>query len=155
MRFFKDGGIIVDGAPTLPVTLATPYTSDEVFAVQLAQSADVLYLVHPNHAPRRLSRTSHVDWTLEEVAFTDGPYLDTNVTTTTLNPSAATGTIAITANTTEGVNGGQGFLSTDEGRLVSLKHGNTWGWARITGVNATTAVDAEVEGDFGGSGAVS
>ena len=145
MRFFKDGGIIVDGDPALPVTLATPYTSDEIFAVQLAQTADVLYLVHPNHAPRKLSRTSHVDWTLEEVEFTDGPYLDTNVTATTLDPSGTGGTVTITASATEGINGGQGFLASDVGRLVAFKYGN-WGWTRITGFTSSTEVTAEIEG---------
>lgn len=43
--------------------VATPYTSDQVNDVRFAQSADVMYLVHPSHAIRTLSRTDHNAWT--------------------------------------------------------------------------------------------
>ena len=148
LRFFKDGGAIVDGDPPVPVEVAAPWDESELFAVQTAQSADVLYLVHPNHAPRKLSRASHVDWTLEEAAFADGPYLDANATATALRPSAERGTVAIAASGTDGVNGGRGFLASDVGRLVSLKHGAGWGWARIAAVAGATRVTAEVRRDF-------
>ncbi len=46
-RFFKDGGIIVDGGSS-PVSVASPFTAGDVFAVQ---TADLLYLVHPDHPP--------------------------------------------------------------------------------------------------------
>ncbi len=84
--------------------------------------------------------------------FRDGPYLDTNVTATTLSLSAMTGSITINASGTAGINGGQGFLV---GRLVSVQRGGTWGWARITDVNSTTQVLAGMGGNFGGTGAVS
>lgn len=43
--------------------VATPYTSAQVNDVRFAQSADVMYLVHPSHAVRTLSRTDHNAWT--------------------------------------------------------------------------------------------
>jgi len=43
--------------------VATPYTSAQVGDVRFAQSADVMYLVHPSHAVRTLSRTDHNAWT--------------------------------------------------------------------------------------------
>jgi len=43
--------------------VATPYTSAQVSDVRFAQSADVMYLVHPSHAIRTLSRTDHNAWT--------------------------------------------------------------------------------------------
>jgi len=43
--------------------VATPYTSAQVSDVRFAQSADVMYLVHPSHAVRTLSRTDHNAWT--------------------------------------------------------------------------------------------
>jgi hypothetical protein len=43
--------------------VATPYTSAQVGDVRFAQSADVMYLVHPSHAIRTLSRTDHNAWT--------------------------------------------------------------------------------------------
>ena len=38
------------------VELPTPYGADNLFALKLAQSADVLYIAHPDHAPLRLER---------------------------------------------------------------------------------------------------
>ena len=45
--------------------VATPYTSAQVSDVRFAQSADVMYLVHPSHAVRTLSRTDHNAWTFD------------------------------------------------------------------------------------------
>lgn len=67
MRFFKDGGLILDGES--PYCIAAPWGADEVFGVRFVQSADTLFLVHPAHAPRRLTRTGHTAWSLEALAF--------------------------------------------------------------------------------------
>ena len=151
MRFFRDGGQIVLGG--LPLAIATPWSADEIFAVQTAQSADVLYLVHPDHAPRKLSRTSHVDWTLEEIAFADGPYLDANTGATTMAASATTGSVAVTASGTAGVNGGLGFLAGDIGRSLRLEHGGNHGWGRITAVADATHATVAVEDAFASTAA--
>jgi hypothetical protein len=100
--------------------ISTPYLTAELFDIKFAQSADVMYITHPNHEVEKLSRTGHTSWTLADVDFTDGPYLDDNITTTTLNPSAHTvGTgVTVVASATTGINGGSGFQSTDVGRLV-------------------------------------
>lgn len=147
LRFYRNEGQIVDGSP---VEVPTPYLEAELFQVQFAQSADVLYLVHPNHEPRKLERTSHVDWALSVIDFTDGPYLDENTTETTLDPSAASGTgITITASATAGINGGDGFKATDVGRLVRITHASTNGYAKIVGFTSTTVVTADVIVNFG------
>jgi len=147
MRFYRDEGQIVSGTP---VEIATPYDEANLFAIQFAQSADVLYLVHPGHAPRKLSRSSHTSWSLDTIDFVDGPYFDQNTTATTLQPSAATGSgITITASATTGINGGDGFKTTDVGRLITIKHGSTWGYAKVTGFTDTTHVSADVKADFG------
>jgi len=54
--------------------IASPYQESELFEIKYAQSADVMWLTHPNHKPRKLSRTAHTNWTLTEVDFIDGPY---------------------------------------------------------------------------------
>ena len=151
IRFFRDGGQIVSGG--VPLEIAAPWSAEEIFAVQTAQSADVLYLVHPGHAPRKLSRTSHVDWTLEEIAFVDGPYLDVNVGATTMAASATSGSVTVTASGTAGVNGGQGFLTSDIGRSLRLEHGSNHGWGRITAVTDTTHVTVAVEDAFSSTAA--
>lgn len=132
-------------------TVYTAYNSADLRSLKFAQSADVLYIVHPNYAPRMLSRTGHTTWLLSPFQSQDGPYLPTNITPTTLTPSGAGGSITITASATAGINGGAGFLATDVGRVVRIKHGSTWGWARITQYVTSTSVNALVERDFGGA----
>lgn len=145
VRFYRDHAQIISGTP---VEISSPYLETELFDIAYVQSADVVYLAHPNHEPRKLSRTSHTAWTLTEIDFLDGPYLPTNTTATTLTPSVTTGTGTLTASSTTGINGGDGFQTTDVGRLVRIKHAGDWGYAEITGHTSTTLVDIEVKSDF-------
>lgn len=81
------------GTATAIVEISTPYTEDEIFDISFTQSADILYICHENHWPRKLSRTSHTEWTLTEVAKKDGPYLDMNEDeAVSITASALTGT---------------------------------------------------------------
>ena len=140
IRIYKDKGQVQNGGSA--VEIATPYLTAELFDIKFAQSADVMYIVHPNHAARKLSRTSHINWTLTEIDFTKGPMQDPNTTTTTLNPGqTAVGTgVSLVASATTGINGGAGFASTDVGRFVFL-HG---GYAKITAFTDTTNVTIEI-----------
>lgn len=72
MRILKDGGIIIDGGN--PVEVDTPWTASDLDDIDYAQSADVLYIVHPVYESRKISRTSHIDWTVDIIDFKDGPY---------------------------------------------------------------------------------
>ena len=140
IRIYKDKGQVQSGGSA--VEIATPYLTAELFDIKFAQSADVMYIVHPNHAARKLSRTSHINWTLTQIDFTKGPMQDPNTTTTTLNPGqTAVGTgVSLVASATTGINGGSGFASTDVGRFVFL-HG---GYAKITAFTDTTNVTIEI-----------
>ena len=122
--------------------ISTPYLTAELFDIKYAQSADVMYITHPNHEVEKLSRTGHTSWTLSDVDFTKGPMQDANTTDTTLNPGAtAVGTgVSLAASATTGINSGSGFLSTDVGRFVFL-HG---GFAKITAVTDTTNATIEI-----------
>ena len=119
--------------------ISTPYTAAQVFNLQFAQSADTMYIVHPSHEPTKLTRTAHTTWTLTNpVDFKKGPYLDTNTTATTLTTSATTvGTgRTLTASATTGINDGDGWQTTDVGRLVKLGDG----YGQITARTNTTVV---------------
>jgi len=71
IRVYKDNGrISTAGAP---VEIVTPYTTAQLFDVYFAQSADTLYIAHPTHAPRKLTRTSDIAWTLATLSFTSAP----------------------------------------------------------------------------------
>ena len=80
-RFYTDGGQILD--PVDPVEIVTPYTEADLTDLTLyyTQSADVLYLAHPNHEPRELARTSDTVWTLNEYDFQLGPFQTINLDT--------------------------------------------------------------------------
>ncbi len=142
-----DDVALLDNAP---IELPTPYLEDQLFVLKFAQSADTLYIAHPSHPPHKLSRTGHSAWSLVEVDASDGPYLDENTDNArTIQPSAATGTgITLTAA------GHAPFAASDVGRLVRVKHGSTWGHARITAYTSATQVVADVKTSFGGATAI-
>ena len=73
IRFFKDKGQILSGGSAYEI--ASPYLEAELFEIKFAQSADVMYLVHPNHNVRKLSRTGHTSWSLATVSFSGSPSL--------------------------------------------------------------------------------
>ena len=50
--------------------IATPYTTANIPTVKFAQSADIMYLVHPSYAIRQLTRTGHTSWTLTAPTLT-------------------------------------------------------------------------------------
>ena len=54
----------------LITTLVTPYSASEVEALNYTQSGDVMTLVHLNHPPMDLKRTSATTFTISPVTFT-------------------------------------------------------------------------------------
>ncbi|WP_031479364.1 hypothetical protein [Maridesulfovibrio frigidus] len=72
IRIYKDGGIVVD-AEGDPVEVPTSYLGSDIDRLRFTQSADVMYLVHPEVQPYKLSRTSHVDWAMDIVGFSSPP----------------------------------------------------------------------------------
>ena len=113
-------------------TVTTTFLTADIPDLQFAQSADVLYVAHPSYTPRKISRTAHTSWTISDIVFTDGPYIEENITTTTMTPGAATGSgVTFTASAATGINGGDGFQTTDVGRLITVGHQAT-AWAAST-----------------------
>ena len=131
-RVYKDGGIVVSGGS--PVEFTTPYTTAQLDQIKFAQTADVMYIAHPSHAPRKITRTAHTAWTVTEVDLQRGAMLDQNLTTTTLTANGRTGSVTITASAST-------FVSTDVGRLVKLHKG----FAKITNFSSATSVTATVQ----------
>ena len=147
IRFYRNNGQIESSGS--PYEISTPYLTAELFDIKFAQSADVMYITHPNHQTRKLSRTGHTSWTLAAVEFTNGPYLDANVTETTITSSAHTvGTgRTFTASAVTGINSGSGFLETDVGRQIRFRDG----YGIITARTNTTVVTVEILIDMGSS----
>lgn len=135
------------------VDVTTTFLETDLYALKFAQSADTLYIAHPSYKPKKITRTSHTSWTIADIVFTDGPYLDINTTATTLALSGTTGSVTVTASATTGINGGTGFASTDVGRLIRWKDpANNWTWLTITGFTSTTVVTATISGPNASAG---
>ncbi len=152
IRFYRDGAEIGGGGfetgfstgfstEANIVELATTYLESELFEIQFVQSADVLYLVHPAHFPAKLSRTGADAFSLDDEEFVNGPYQSENITTTTIAPSATTGTVTLTASTNT-------FSATDVGRLVRIDQSSDFGYAVITVFNSAVNVTATVSNAF-------
>jgi len=147
------GAYTSDGTAGKVFEITSTYAEADLFQIKYAQSADVLFFAHPIYKPRKLTRTDHTAWTLSEIDFQDGPYLPTNITDTTLALSGTTGTVTVTASATEGINGGDGFKSTDVGRLIRFEDpAGNFTWLKITVFTSTTSVDATIEGPDASAG---
>lgn len=148
MRFFRD-----EGALGAPYEIAIPWAADDLPKLQHAQNADIMYFVHPDYWPRKLTRVADTSWTLADVAFVDGPYLPDNTTAITMQPSATTGSITITASASY-FDAGMAPSGGERGAYIRILHGATWGYAQITGYTSATQVSATVLSTFGGTTAV-
>lgn len=125
--------------------ISSPYLAADLFQLAFTQNADTLYIWHPDYNERTLVRASDASWTLATTTRVDGPYLAENTTTTTLTPSAATGTgITIDAGPLGAITGcadnGSGLI-----RVTDAGHGYSDGiYLHISGVTGTT----EANGDW-------
>jgi len=79
----------------------SPYIESDLFELQSRQSADVMWIVHPEYAPRKLTRTTTTSFDLSTIPFNKGPFLPRNDLENdddiTITPSATTGSITLTA----------------------------------------------------------
>ena len=55
--------------------ITSPYAEADLPAVKVAQTADLMYMVHPSYAPRKLTRSGHAAWTLATYSRTADPFL--------------------------------------------------------------------------------
>ena len=92
------GQILDANDPNLAYYIATTYTDgNDLRGIHYVQKNDVMYLTHSDYPPQKLVRRDHADWTIADVAWEWGPFLDENDTTTTITPSGTTGSITLTA----------------------------------------------------------
>ena len=127
IRFIKNGALIMNGAT--PYSITSPYTSAQVMQLGYTQSADTIFLAHPNTAPQMLQRISDTNWTITPYPFQFGPWLLDNTNlgyTLTASGFNMTGsqTVAVGISVTltaSGVNNTP-FVSTHVGALWELYH---------------------------------
>ncbi len=87
------------GDTAVETGIATPYLEADLFQLQFKQSADVMWIIHPTYQPRKFSRVSPTDFSLDVIPFSDGPFIGRNdivnsddVTITVTGRSVATAT---------------------------------------------------------------
>ena len=131
-RVYKDGGQVESGGSAVEVT--TVYTASDLDGLKFAQAADTMYIVSPNHPIYKITRTSHTAWTITEVTTQRGPFLDQNITTTTLTPDSRDGTIRLTASADL-------WTANDVGRLVKIEDG----FVKITSRVSATVADGTAQ----------
>ena len=145
IRFYAQSAQVQSGGSAVEVS--TTYTDAQLDELQFAQSADVLYIAHRSHPVRQLVRNSATSFTLSEVVFVDGPYLDDNTTSTTIAASATSGSVTLTASASF-------FTSSHVGALFRITNSGTTGYAKVTAFTNATTVTAAVQSALGGTSAV-
>lgn len=95
IRFYWSRGQVLSGG--VPYEIVSPYATDDLDEIATAQSADVMYLAHPDYGIRTLSRTGHTSWAMASFKPQWGPFLPENKTAVTITPSGKTGSITLTA----------------------------------------------------------
>ena len=121
MRVYYDGGQVQSGSTVYEVV--TPYTTAQLPDLKFAQSADTLYIVHPSHEPRQLTRTAHTTWTLTALAWENGPFMkDNDDDSHTLTVTSYGGSTGLYGQTVTVTSSADLFTSADVGRWIKIRY---------------------------------
>ncbi|MBL4837754.1 MAG: hypothetical protein JKY34_09265 [Kordiimonadaceae bacterium] len=112
-RVYQSGGRVGS------VEVVTPYSIEEAGDVVFTQHRDTLFLSHRSHKPRKILRTSDINWAIDALVITDGPYLEQNFSGTALTPGATGGAVP---RLTSDASSFEGVAARDVGSNV----GNAW-----------------------------
>lgn len=122
---YLDNVAFIDNAA---MEVVSPYASADLTDLRVYQAADVMFLLHPDYAPRRLERRGHKSWSIVEAFFEDGPYneinpdIDLTAKQLVLNPFFENGQQNWTPNT---VNNGNVTAEPGENRIVLTNPADT------------------------------
>lgn len=122
--FDSNGGVILSAGN--PYEVATPYLEADLRDLYFTQSADVIYITHPNYPPKTLSRISNTNWVLTDYVTKDGPYLDEDTRGYTLWLSQIAPLATITSTVNE-------FVIGDIGKYVEFVYQGIICLGQITG----------------------
>lgn len=93
-----------------PAAATVPWSAADLAQVYWTQSADTLLVVHPDHPPQRITRSGHTEWTIADWEFVEdndsgrkfSPHHKFADDKATLQASATTGTVTLTARAAKG-----------------------------------------------------
>jgi len=136
---FTNGYLTIFRDNTQVSEIASPYTESNLYNIQHAQEKDTMYLCDGIHTDYKLIQTATDTFTLTRVDYDSytPPFIQENLTLTTIQASATTGSITLTASASL-------FLATDIGRYIKIRSGASSGWARMTGYTSDLIVSATV-----------
>lgn len=138
IRFFKSGAQIMSGGS--PYELSSWFSnSTELFEAHYTQEGNTLYIVHPNHYPRRLTRVADDDWQLTNIPTITEPYVEDYI-----NPAASLTLSATTGHGVTATAGSSVFLAGEIGRFIRYNGG----YGVITGYTSGTVVTISILSDF-------
>lgn len=129
-RFYKDGARI--GAP---YELATPYTQAQLADLAFVQSADTMFLAHPDVTTYRLQRFADADWRMLQAPFSVEPFDELGI-----KPALALtlGSAAVGTGVNFGATGA--FLAADVGRDIVAASGLATITAYVDANNVTCTI---------------
>lgn len=134
------------------------FTEKQIETLQYVQLDDIVKITclpdgeNSTARPTELIRKSPDDWEFKEVDFKSTPYLDENITETTITPSGVSGDITLTASSAifkEGHIGSYWWI----GGTVTIDSEDVQGFVKITGYTNDTQVSAKVQSKLSGTGA--
>ena len=112
--------------------IASPYATADLPTIKFAQSADLMYLVHPGYAIRKLSRSGHTNWTITTPSLVTSE--DKTVSAVTkANPGV------VTTSTAHGLLEGDFVTFTNIGGMTQL-NGNVY---KVGTVGSTTTFNLQ------------
>lgn len=168
-QFYTNGGIVVkeDGTPYSIENFFSDKDLEDAAKIKYTQSADVLFIVHPKHAPMTLARYGSLDWRFETMDITGGPfdlsnYSGSSVITKTLKWSAP-GTYTFTSPETTlkvtvaggGGGGGAGKIESEDNMDSYYKGGSGGQGGLVTEtVSVTEGQTVSVIVGAGGAGGI-
>jgi hypothetical protein len=141
IRFFTSAGQIMSGS--VPYEIVSPYQEEDLEDLHFVQSADTMFLAHPDYALRKLVRISNTNWKLTEVDLFVPPSEELG------DRPAATVTFGAVTGATTATASAASFQNADVGRHIEVGAGR----ALITAFTSTTVVDITVIDDFASVGA--
>jgi hypothetical protein len=139
---YTSGGILEE-----PYEIVSPYLEADLPYIKYAQIGDIMYLVHPDYKPYKLTRVANTNWTLAAVDYQLGPCQDFNEGATTITLS---GTLT---------SGGASTWTASASLFVASDVGSVWaiakstdktivGYAKMTGYTSATVATFTNQSDL-------
>ena len=129
------------------LTLASPWSALELYDLRYVQSGDVIFVVHENHAPRRIERRGTRSWSLTKHNIRNGPWKG-KTANVTLDPNVTVGNGTMTSDAAF-------FTPEHVGAIFELSHNRTemtlnlagsdvyTDWVRITGRGSSSSFSSD------------